>query len=200
VNFVSDRKVIFKFDLRAWTRVRRQCDYEYACISTTPPPPRFSTLCQGLWPLESCVQTWAHTYVSTCTRQFLRSSSPILTFNTFFWRIKFTSETCKKSHSYILIMKATILDTHGSSSDCSNLGDFSPQGTERTTFTFYESLKRERERLFACERVCIYSYIKALQKAKFSKFWAFAKLETRFFPYSIFSVSCQNRIFRNSQN
>ncbi len=80
--------------------------------------------------------------------------------NSYMWRIKFTNETCKKNHINILIMKTTFLDTHGSSSDCSNLGDFSPQGTERTTFTFYKSLKRKRGFVYVsvCAYMCMYEW------------------------------------------
>ena len=53
-------------------------------------------------------------------------------------------------------ISTTPTPSSSSSSECSNLGDFSPQGTERTTFTFYKSLERERDFVFVCVCVCAY--------------------------------------------
>jgi len=49
-------------------------------------------------------------------------------------------------------------------------------------------------------RYNIYLFIKALQKAKFSEFRIFAKIETRFIMYSAFSILRQNQILQNTKH
>ncbi len=49
-------------------------------------------------------------------------------------------------------------------------------------------------------RYNIYLFIKALQKAEFSEFRIFAKIETRFIMYSAFSILRQNQILRNTKH